>query len=70
MRLIAHRGLMYGPNKEIENHPDTIEEAWANDFDCEIDIWRCDGKWFLGHDFPQYEVPNYFLMTNNTFKRN
>lgn len=67
MRLIAHRGLMYGPNKEIENHPDTIEEAWANDFDCEIDIWRCDGKWFLGHDKPTYEVPSHFLMMGRSW---
>lgn len=67
MRLIAHRGLIDGPNKELENHPDTIEKAWENDFDCEIDIWRVDGKWFLGHDFPQYEVPNYFLMLGRSW---
>lgn len=67
MRLIAHRGLMYGPNKEIENHPDTIEEAWVNDFDCEIDLWRIDHRWFLGHDAPTYEVPSYFLMLGRSW---
>ena len=67
MRLIAHRGLMHGPDKSIENHPDTIEEAWANDFDCEIDVWRIDNKWFLGHDYPHYEVPSYFLMLGRSW---
>ena len=61
MRLIAHRGLMNGPDISIENHPDTIEAAWAADFDCEIDVWRIDGKWFFGHHKPVYEVPAYFL---------
>jgi len=61
MRIIAHRGLINGPDSSIENHPDTIENAWAEDFDCEIDVWRVDNKWFLGHDEPTYEVPAYFL---------
>jgi hypothetical protein len=61
MRIIAHRGLINGPDPQLENHPDTIEEAWANDFDCEIDLWRVNGEWFLGHDEPTYKVPSYFL---------
>lgn len=61
MFFIAHRGLFEGPDKEKENHPDQIEKALLSGFHSEVDIWHKDGKWFLGHDVPQYEVPLSFI---------
>lgn len=67
MRLIAHRGLINGPDKSFENRPETIELAWENDFDVEVDVWRIDHKWFLGHDEPQYEVPSSFFLMGRSW---
>lgn len=39
MKIIAHRGLMNGPDKSIENSPAQIEMALAAGFDVEIDVW-------------------------------
>lgn len=59
--LIAHRGLLYGPNKELENHPDQIKKALDMSFDVEVDVWLVDGCLFLGHDEPQYPITIDFL---------
>jgi hypothetical protein len=56
MKLIAHRGLVDGPNATTENHPDQIKTAWSLGFDCEIDLRVVDGKLWLGHDEPQYQI--------------
>lgn len=61
MKLIAHRGLVNGPNKHIENQPATIKSALSNGFDCEIDLWVFDRRLYLGHDGPQYNVTTEFL---------
>lgn len=54
--LIAHRGLINGPNKHDENTPYTIENSRNLGYDVEIDIWYRDGKYILGHDEPQYVI--------------
>jgi hypothetical protein len=56
MILISHRGNINGKNTERENHPSYIDEAIALGYDVEIDIWYLEGRLFLGHDEPQYEV--------------
>ncbi len=62
MIYIAHRGLCDGPNETWENHPDHIKQTLASGFDCEIDARLLDGKWWLGHDAPTYEVnPDFFM---------
>jgi hypothetical protein len=63
MRIIAHRGLVNGPNKKLENRPDTIEKALNLGFDVEIDVWYKDG-WYLGHDDPQYPIEFDYLKNN------
>jgi hypothetical protein len=64
--LIAHRGLMDGPDKNKENHPDQIISAISQGYNCEIDLWckNCSSgpKYFLGHDEPTYEIEEPFLM--------
>jgi hypothetical protein len=61
MRLIAHRGLIDGPDKDLENNPAHINTVLNQRFDCEIDVRYVDGKWFLGHDAPTYLVDFRFL---------
>lgn len=64
MKLIAHRGLIDGPNAEAENNPNQIEHAIKLGYECEVDIWMKDNQLFLGHDNPQYKIPKSFLFTN------
>jgi hypothetical protein len=63
MKIIAHRGLLNGPDKELENKPEQIIKVLArpDSIHCEIDVWMVYNKWFLGHDEPQYEVDTSFL---------
>jgi hypothetical protein len=61
IKLISHRGNINGPNKKLENSPNYIREALDHGFDVEIDVWVLDGKYFLGHNAPQYPVLEEFL---------
>lgn len=56
MKLISHRGNINGPNKQYENNPDYVKIALLSGYDVEVDIWVIDGKLYLGHDEPQYEI--------------
>jgi hypothetical protein len=60
MILIAHRGNMNGPN-EYENGQKYCEEAIAQGFNIELDVWYTD-TWWTGHDRPQYRVDSDFLL--------
>ena len=66
MILIAHRGNIFGPCPSDENNPDYIINAITMGFDCEIDVWWLDGRIFLGHDEPQYEIDMDFLVEHKT----
>lgn len=61
MKLIAHRGLLKGPDKTLENHPDQILKVVELGYDCEVDFWLVDSKFYLGHDTYQYQIDEYFL---------
>ena len=61
MKLISHRGNINGPNKERENSPEYIEESIDLGYNVEVDLWYDKGKFFLGHDEPQYEIPFEWL---------
>lgn len=56
MKLISHRGNVSGPNKDLENKTDYINNAIDQGFDVEIDLRINNGCLFLGHDYPQYEI--------------
>jgi hypothetical protein len=56
MKLISHRGNINGPIPEVENNPKYINDTIHLGYDVEIDVWMIDGKIFLGHDEPQYEI--------------
>jgi hypothetical protein len=61
MILIAHRANMDGRDSEQENRPECVEKAIKEGFDVEIDVWRMNYKFFLGHSVPQYEVSSSWL---------
>jgi hypothetical protein len=63
--LIAHRGLIDGPNSELENHPNHIKMQLDNKISCEIDVWYCNSSWWLGHDLPKYSIDINFLKQEN-----
>lgn len=59
---ISHRGNIDGRNPNLENEPSYIDLAIQKGFDTEIDIWVIDGIIYLGHDEPQYEINEQFLI--------
>jgi hypothetical protein len=61
MKIISHRANLSGQDKELENNPDQISKVISLGFDVEVDAWFLDGKWFLGHDEPQYAVSSDFF---------
>lgn len=65
MILIAHRGLINGPDPTLENSPVSIKLALDKGYHCEVDVRRVNNKWYLGHDEPTYEVPYEFLEQPN-----
>jgi len=65
MILISHRGNLNGPNPKTENCPTQILKVLEMGFDCEVDVWREQGKFYLGHDDPNYSVDQAFLSKPN-----
>lgn len=62
MKLIAHRGLISGPDKEKENNPAQIDSVLSQGYDAEVDVWFLPQLGFLlGHDSPRYPVDNEWL---------
>lgn len=61
MFLISHRGNTSGSNPKNENSEDYIYNALHNGYDCEVDVWYSHGKFFLGHDAPNYKTSEQFL---------
>jgi len=61
MKLIAHRGLVNGPDSQLENHPAQIANVLDQALDAEIDVWFKDSVWWLGHDNPTHEISFSFL---------
>lgn len=61
MKLIAHRGLISGPDTSMENNPEQIQATLDLGYDCEVDLWSIAGKWYLGHDSAKYPVDESFI---------
>ena len=60
--LIAHRGLVDGPDINKENTVSAISSARQEGYDVEIDVWYHNGSWWLGHDGPTTPVEFEWLM--------
>jgi hypothetical protein len=64
MKLIAHRGLLKGPDSQKENHPSAVADALDQGFDAEVDLWLIGNTPMLGHDKAQYVMPtDWFLQS-------
>jgi hypothetical protein len=63
VKIISHRGNLSGPASDRENSPSYIIEALQH-FDVEVDVWRVNNSWMLGHDSPRYEVEEDFFTPN------
>lgn len=63
--IIAHRGLLDGPDSGLQNHPVQITKALGLGFHVEIDVWYIDDTWFLGHDGPEHRIDLDFLTRNS-----
>lgn len=61
MVYIAHRGNVNGRFESYENEPAYIDRAIELGYDVEVDMWWIDGRTYLGHDEPQYEVDDSWL---------
>lgn len=61
MILISHRGNINGRIEEAENRPDYIDDTIRLGYEVEVDLWWVDGRVYLGHDKPQYEVSDEWL---------
>jgi len=69
MLIIAHRGNIGGADPAVENHPKQVDRCISGyTWNVEVDVWRDNGgRWWLGHDEPQYEVDIGWLYTRSNF---
>lgn len=61
MKIISHRGNLYGPSPETENDQYQIYKALELGFDVEVDLWLKGGKYYIGHDSPDNLVSIDFI---------
>lgn len=59
MIFISHRGKKN--NNEPENNKENIIFNLRLGYNCEIDVWKVQNKFFIGHDMPEEEVEKEFL---------
>lgn len=67
MKIISHRGNLDGPNIGNENKKDQISACIDLGLDIEIDLWRIDEKFFLGHDDPETEISEKWLLEKKNY---
>lgn len=67
MKLISHRGNIIGLNPQRENSPSYIDTAISLGFDVEIDVNYINDKLYLGHDTPDYEVTENWLIKRRNY---
>lgn len=60
IKFISHRGNLNGPSPD-ENKPDYIESAIEKGYTVEVDLRMVGSDYYLGHDYPQYQVAESWL---------
>jgi len=50
-----------GPDPQRENSPSYVDTAIALGHMVEVDLHRIGANWFLGHDYPQYQVSSGWI---------
>lgn len=61
MIVISHRGNINGSLPEKENRPSYIDSAIQLGYEVEVDIRYLNGKFYLGHDTPDYEISEIWM---------
>jgi len=66
-RWILHRGLSNGPvdNPLLENNEMLLKEKITQGWEVEIDIWKIDEKFYLGHDKPSTLLNDISLLESS-----
>ena len=65
MKIIAHRGLINGPDADLENDPVHIQQLMHAGWHVETDVRHEHNTWYLGHDHAQHKVDLEFLLQSN-----
>lgn len=60
MKIISHRGNINGPSI-FENEPSHIQKCLDDGIECEIDVWKIQDTFYLGHDNPEHKIDFSFL---------
>ena len=63
MKIISHRGNLFGPDPKIENSNDAILKCLSLGLDIEVDLWFKNQRFYLGHDEPKYELDHNFFLS-------
>jgi hypothetical protein len=63
MKIISHRGNLFGPAPETENKPSQIDFCLSKGYDVEVDIWYENNQWWLGHDFATHSIDLEYLLS-------
>jgi hypothetical protein len=69
MKLIAHRGNIWGPDPKTENNPEQVLKCIEEGYNVEIDIRyepKSETLW-LGHDEAQYKVSWWWLAGKSSY---
>jgi hypothetical protein len=56
MKIISHRGNLYGKDLNVENKPSQIDRVIEKGYDVEIDLRYEDRELYLGHDHSEYKI--------------
>lgn len=56
IKFISHRGNIAGKNVALENSQEYVDAALRSGYSVEIDVRFVNGKLYMGHDTPDYEV--------------
>ena len=67
MILISHRGNLNGINSDKENNPSYLLSALNKGFNVEVDVRFENNKFYLGHDFSQFEINKDFLQNKSVW---
>jgi hypothetical protein len=67
MILISHRGNLNGINSDKENSPSYLLSALNKGFNVEVDVRFENNKFYLGHDFSQFEINKDFLQNKSVW---
>lgn len=62
MKLISHRGNYNTVLPDRENKPSYIDTTLSMGYDVEVDIRYIDKKFYLGHDKPDIEVSDEWIL--------